>query len=106
MNILTFDIEEWFHILDNDSTKSEREWNNFPTRIHMNMETIFRVLEETETKASFFVLGWIAEKYPNVVREICDRGYEIGSHTTFHQLVYNQDRNSFFQEICFNNSIC
>ena len=99
MNILTFDIEEWFHLLNNESTKTELDWQKYEPRIVQNMEKIFKILEDTNTKASFFVLGWIAEKYPNVVREICDRGYEIGSHTTFHQLVYNQDRNSFFQDV-------
>ena len=53
MNILTFDIEEWFHILDNDSTSSENEWKNFSSRIHSNMDLIFSILEETNTKASF-----------------------------------------------------
>ena len=99
MNILTFDIEEWFHLLNNESTKTERDWQKYEPRIVQNMQKIFKILEDTNTKASFFVLGWIAEKYPNVVREICDRGYEIGSHTNFHQLVYNQDRNSFFQDV-------
>ena len=56
MNILTFDIEEWFHILDNDSTKTEKNWANYESRIHKNMERIFNVLETTNTKASFFVL--------------------------------------------------
>jgi len=99
MNILTFDIEEWFHILDNHSTKSEREWNNFPSRIHSNMDTIFRILEETKTNASFFVLGWIAEKYPEIIREIYERGYEIGSHTHLHQLAYNQSIKEFKKDV-------
>lgn len=99
MNILTFDIEEWFHILDNDSTKNEKNWANYESRIHKSMETIFNLLEITNTKASFFVLGWIAEKYPNIIREICDRGHEIGSHTHLHQLVYEQDKNIFYQDI-------
>lgn len=99
MNILTFDIEEWFHILDNKSTKSEKQWSNFPSRIHSNMESIFRILEETDTKASFFVLGWIAEKYPEVVKEIKNRGFEIGSHTHLHQLAYNQSKKEFTNDV-------
>ena len=99
MNILTFDIEEWFHILDNDSTKSENEWKNFSSRIHSNMDVIYEILEKTDTKASFFVLGWIAEKYPEVVREIKSRGYEIGSHTHMHQLVYKQGRDEFYNDV-------
>lgn len=99
MNILTFDIEEWFHLLDNPSTKSENQWGNYEVRIHQNMERVFKILEETNAKASFFVLGWIAEKYPEVVREICDRGYEIGSHTASHQLVYEQSRQTFQSDV-------
>ena len=99
MNILTFDIEEWFHILDNDSTKNEKNWANYESRIHKNMEKIFNVLDNTNTKASFFILGWIAEKYPEIVRSISDKGYEIGSHTTMHQLVYQQDKNQFKTDV-------
>ena len=99
MKILTFDIEEWFHILDNPSTKTEIQWSGYESRIHQNMERIFTLLDESGAKASFFILGWVAEKYPEVVREICDRGYEIGSHTTFHQLVYEQNRLDFLHDV-------
>ena len=99
MKILTFDIEEWFHILDNDSTKTEKNWVNYESRIHQNMNKILDILETTNTNASFFVLGWIAEKYPEVVRAISERGYEIGSHTTMHQLVYQQDKNQFQSDV-------
>lgn len=99
MNILTFDIEEWFHILDNDSTRTEKEWANFESRIHRNMETIYGILDDTKVKASFFVVGWIAKQYPEIVREMADKGYEIGSHTHLHQLVYEQDRKTFFNDV-------
>ena len=99
MNILTFDIEEWFHILDNNSTKNEKNWINYESRIHSNMDKIYEILDVTNSKASFFVLGWIAEKYPELIREICDRGHEIGSHTHLHQLVYEQDKNTFYQDV-------
>ena len=70
MNILTFDIEEWFHILDNDSTKTVKEWSKYETRIHSNMDRIFDCLNKSNLKATFFVVGWIAEKYPEVVKSI------------------------------------
>ena len=99
MNILSFNIEEWFHILDNDSTRSVNDWMRFPSRIHSNMELIFDILDETNTKATFFVLGWIAQKYPDLVREIKKRGFEIGSHTHTHQLVYEQKKSDFYQDV-------
>lgn len=92
MRILTFDIEEWFHILDNDSTKTFKEWSNYETRIHSNMDKIFNLLDKSNQKATFFVVGWIAEKYPEVVKKINACGYEIGSHTYMHQLMYEQNR--------------
>ncbi len=99
MNILTFDIEEWFHLLDNDSTKTEKEWGKYEPRIHENMDRIFSMLEDQNVSASFFVMGWMAEKYPEVIREIVDRGYEIGSHTHLHQLVFEQNPKEFKSDV-------
>jgi len=100
MNILTFDIEDWFHILDNPSTQTESDWAKFDSRIHKGMHRIYDILEKTnESEATFFVLGWIAEKYPEIVREISRRGYEVGSHTHLHQLVYNQNQKTFRQDV-------
>ncbi|MFZ4400708.1 MAG: polysaccharide deacetylase family protein [Bacteroidales bacterium] len=88
MKILTFDIEEWFHLLDNESTRSESSWDSFEVRIHKNMDRIFRLLEEKNSKASFFCLGWIAKKYPEIIKKIDQYGYEVGCHSDQHQLVY------------------
>jgi polysaccharide deacetylase family protein (PEP-CTERM system associated) len=95
MNILTFDIEDWFHILDNESTRTEKEWGNFDSRIHRNMEVIFEILGRNSQKATFFCLGWIAEKYPDIIRSISDNGFELGSHSHLHQLVYEQSIRNF-----------
>lgn len=99
MNILTFDIEEWFHILDNDSTKTVNEWKNYEPRIHANVERILDVLETRKVKATFFCLGWIAEMYPEIIKEIVSRGYEVGTHTTMHQLIYEQNPEIFAKDI-------
>jgi polysaccharide deacetylase family protein (PEP-CTERM system associated) len=99
MKILTFDIEEWFHILDNESTKTKEEWKNYESRIHRNMDRIFEVLSENQVKATFFCLGWIAEKYPEVIKKIVGAGYEIGSHNHMHQLVYEQEQSEFEREL-------
>jgi polysaccharide deacetylase family protein (PEP-CTERM system associated) len=99
MKILTFDIEDWFHILDNKETKSSSEWIKFDSRIRLGMDLIYDVLEKTEKSATFFVVGWMAEKYPEIIREISDRGFEIGSHTHLHQLAYEQDRKTFYNDV-------
>jgi len=99
MKILTFDIEEWFHILDNESTQTEKEWSNFESRIHQNMDRIYKILDGSNVKATFFCMGWIAEKYPEVIKDIVSQGYEIGSHTRMHQLVYSQTPQEFKSDV-------
>lgn len=98
MNILSFDVEEWFHLLDNSSTRSEEQWKTYEVRIHENMERIFRILEDTNTKATFFIIGWIAKTYPEIVKKIARR-YEIGSHTMNHQLVWQQNPGEFRKDV-------
>ena len=98
MNILTFDVEEWFHLLDNDSTRSEEQWKRYEVRIHENIDRIFRILDDTNTKATFFIIGWIAKTYPDVVKRIAEK-YEIGSHTMNHQLVWQQIPKEFRQDV-------
>jgi len=99
MKILTFDIEEWFHILDNKKTRTIHEWNNFESRIRVGMDLIYDILDGTEQSATFFVVGWMAEKHPEIIREIADRGFEIGSHTHLHQLAYDQNRKTFNNDV-------
>lgn len=98
MNILTFDVEEWFHLLDNDSTRTETQWKNYEVRIYENMDRIFRILEDTDTRATFFIIGWIAKTYPDIVKKIAEK-YEIGSHTMNHQLIWQQDRATFREDL-------
>lgn len=99
MNILTFDIEDWFHILDNEDTKGFNQWKSFDSRIEIGLKKILDLLEEHEVSATFFILGWIAEKYPWVVKKVNERGYEIGSHTHYHQLIYSQNKNIFHNDV-------
>ena len=104
MRILTFDIEDWFHILDNSETQSIADWSDFESRIDEGVERILFLLENSGIKATFFCLGWIAEKYPKVVRKISEKGFEIGSHSFAHQLIYSQSRLEFRDDLY--RSIC
>ena len=99
MNILTFDIEDWFHILDNKKSKTENDWSSYESRIHKNTDIILELLEKNNLKATFFILGWIAKKHPEIVKKIYDLGFEIGSHTHMHQLVYSQNYYEFYSDV-------
>lgn len=98
MRILTFDIEEWFHLLDNPSTKTENQWEKYEVRIYENVDRILEILERTDTKATFFIIGWVAKKYPDIVKRISEK-YEIGSHTCYHQLVWQQNKKEFKEDL-------
>lgn len=98
MKILTFDVEEWFHLLDFEDTRSEEQWNNFEVRIHSNVERILDILERHDTKATFFIIGWIAKKYPEVVKKIAQK-YQVGCHTMNHQLVWQQTPAEFKADV-------
>ena len=98
MNILTFDIEDWFHILDNASTGSENEWQNFPSRLE-NFTPFLEKLKENNQQATFFCLGWIADKHPSFIKSIAEAGFEIASHSQNHQLVYQQSKSEFTEDL-------
>ena len=98
MNILTFDVEEWFHLLDFDATRNEEQWKNYEVRIYENVDRILDILESTDTKATFFIIGWVAKTYPDVVKKIAAK-YQIGSHTMNHQLVWQQSREEFREDV-------
>ena len=99
MKILTFDIEDWFHVLDNESTQSPDLWDKFPSRAEEGLERILDLLSKHNQKATFFILGWMAEKYPELIRKIDRCGHHIGSHSHTHQLVYQQSQAVFRDDL-------
>lgn len=99
MNILTFDVEEWFHILDHESTKTEKEWSSFEYRLESNMNRIFELLDKKNQKATFFVLGWVAREFPDILKKIDNMGFEIATHSDTHQLVYEQSKIDFNEDL-------
>lgn len=97
--ILTFDLEEWFHILDVPSLADHNKWDIWEARIFTNTYKILNFLDEKKIKATFFVLGWIAKKYPDLIRYISDQKHEIGTHSQNHILIYKSDPQLFRDDI-------
>jgi len=97
MNILTFDIEEWFHINFRNRPNLEEHWEQFESRIHRNMDIIFNLLDKTDYKATFFCVGWLSRKYPEVLKRIDNQGHEIGTHSDLHRLATSIDYKEFKQ---------
>jgi len=99
MNILTFDVEEWFHILDNKATRGAVEWRRYERRLDSNMDRILCLLEERNLKATFFCLGWVAREFPHIVRSLIAAGHEVATHSDQHQLAYDQTPAEFRSDL-------
>jgi polysaccharide deacetylase family protein (PEP-CTERM system associated) len=99
MNILTFDIEDWFHISFDEGFNDISKINSFESRIENNMNRILELLKDKNQKGTFFCLGWVAERFPNVIKQIDAAGHEIGSHTNMHHLVTQHTKASFDEDL-------
>lgn len=93
-NILSFDVEEWFMSYDASQIAVER-WPELPGRIEENIHDILAFLAQSNQKATFYIMGWVAQHYPDVVKEIAVQGHEIGYHSYFHELPLKQGPKAF-----------
>jgi polysaccharide deacetylase family protein (PEP-CTERM system associated) len=94
-NLLSFDIEDWFHTSALHKFIDPGSWDRLESRITPNVLYILELLEKYHTRATFFVLGWVAKRYPNLVRQIHAAGHEIASHGWRHRLIYHLDQATF-----------
>lgn len=83
MNILTFDIEDWYNC---DFISGDFDWGKHEVRIYEGVRRILDELDRRNLKGTFFCLGWLAENHPTIIREIADRGHEVGCHSYQHEL--------------------
>ncbi|QEM68670.1 DUF3473 domain-containing protein [Geobacter sp. FeAm09] len=99
LNALTIDVEDYFQVNAFARHIAFAEWDSFPLRVEDNTHRVLGMLDEFGVKATFFVLGWIAERVPHLVREIQAQGHEIASHGYGHQLVYRIGPDAFRSDI-------
>jgi polysaccharide deacetylase family protein (PEP-CTERM system associated) len=97
-NALTVDVEDYFHVSAFSRNISRSDWDRFPLRVENNTRRLLALFDEYDTRATFFVLGWVAERLPGLVREIAAQGHEVACHGYSHQLVYDQSPDVFREE--------
>ncbi len=97
-NALTVDVEDYFQVSAFARNVNTQDWDSHPLRVTENTHRLLNLFDEFQVKATFFVLGWVAERTPELVREISRRGHEIACHGYSHQLVYNQTQTVFREE--------
>ena len=99
LNAMTIDVEDYFQVSAFASTIPREQWESLPCRVERNIDIALALLDEGKAHATFFTLGWIAERYPGIVRRIVDNGHELASHGYGHQRVSELSRNEFNEDI-------
>jgi polysaccharide deacetylase family protein (PEP-CTERM system associated) len=98
INAFTVDVEDYFHVAALSSAITRESWPTHESRVERNTERLLALLAERGVRGTFFVLGWVAERSPGLVRRIAASGHEIACHGFSHQLIYQQAREEFREE--------
>jgi polysaccharide deacetylase family protein (PEP-CTERM system associated) len=98
-NALTIDVEDYFQVSAMAPYIARSEWDSRECRVERNVERILALLDAADTRATFFTLGWIAERYPQLVRRIVDQGHELASHGHGHERASDLSREAFSADI-------
>jgi polysaccharide deacetylase family protein (PEP-CTERM system associated) len=98
LNALTIDVEDYYHVTGFESVVRRADWDGYESRVERNTHRLLDLLDTHHTRGTFFVLGWVAERHPQLVRTIHARGHEVASHGYAHQRIYTQSPAQFQQE--------
>jgi polysaccharide deacetylase family protein (PEP-CTERM system associated) len=99
VNAMTIDVEDYFHVSVFDGVVPRSRWSALESRVVRNTERVLALLDDAEVTGTFFILGWVAERYPALVRAIAACGHEIASHGYAHRLVYDQSTKAFRDDV-------
>jgi polysaccharide deacetylase family protein (PEP-CTERM system associated) len=99
VNALSIDVEDYFHVSAFSSRIQPSDWERMPCRVERNVSRILEMLASAQAKATFFTLGWVAERYPALVRQIVDGGHELASHGFAHGRAHQLVHEGFLADI-------
>ena len=99
VNAMSVDVEDYFHVSVFDGIVPRTEWDAMESRVCANTERLLDIFDEYSVRSTFFVLGWVGEKYPALVTKIAARGHEVASHGYAHRLVYDQTPAAFREDV-------
>lgn len=104
-NALTVDVEDYFHVAALSPSIPRHSWTSRESRVVGNTHRLLSLFEQFNVRGTFFVLGWVAERYPDLVRDIAADGHEIACHGFSHRLVYEQSPDEFYEETLRSKSL-
>lgn len=99
VNAMTVDVEDYFQVSAFEEQVSRDTWDQWPLRVAHNTDALLQLFDDTGAKATFFMLGWVAEREPGLVRAIVDAGHELASHGWSHRRVYSQQPEEFRADV-------
>lgn len=99
LNAMTIDVEDYFHVSAFAGVVSPDRWSTYESRVCRNTDRILALFETADVRATFFVLGWVAERFPELVKRIHAAGHELASHSYDHGLVYDKTPDAFRQDL-------
>jgi polysaccharide deacetylase family protein (PEP-CTERM system associated) len=99
VNAMSIDVEDYFHVSVFDGLVPRSQWNSMESRVCANTERLLDLFDEYEVRATFFVLGCVGERFPQLVADIAKRGHEVASHGYAHRLVYDQTPKAFRDDV-------
>lgn len=105
LHAMSIDLEDYFQVAALANVIQPEQWDSLPSRVERNTERLIELFDRHDVKATFFVLGWIADRYPQLVRKLAEHGHEIASHGYSHQLIYNQSPETFRAETLRSKSL-
>lgn len=98
-NIMTIDVEDWYHILEVEGGYTRQDWPTLESRVQANTEALLELLAESGTSATFFVVGWVAVQRPALIRQIADAGHELASHSFWHEVTDRHTQESLARDL-------
>ncbi len=96
--VVSVDVEDYFHAESFSDIVERPRWDSYPSRVESNTRRLLEVLANLNVHGTFFVLGWVAERYPALVREIAASGHELGCHSYWHRLIYKLSPAEFCED--------
>jgi polysaccharide deacetylase family protein (PEP-CTERM system associated) len=97
-SIISVDVEDYFHVEAFAASIDRQTWGDYECRVERNTERILNLLDDCRVTGTFFILGWVAERYPALVRKIAERGHEPACHSYWHRLVYKLTPDEFRED--------
>jgi polysaccharide deacetylase family protein (PEP-CTERM system associated) len=98
-NALSVDVEDWFHVGAFENVISREDWHSLECRVERNTDALLQMFDDADIKATFFTLGWVAERYPQLMRRVADAGHELGNHGSEHDRVFTLTPEQFAADI-------